>query len=105
MEDNLQQQIIINYDLFITKISENGAILDYSLYEQNHNISIDNLARLIVTEDKDYCNYKVVNNELVELTEEEKQALIPAPTPTEQDKVNASLMLEIAKLKAKVGTV
>jgi hypothetical protein len=25
--------------------------------------------------------------------------------PTEQDKVNANLMLEIAKLKAKVGTV
>ncbi|GEM_PF-3052456 len=101
----MQEDILINYDLFITKQAENGAILEYSLYEQKHNISIDNLASLKVTEDIDYCNYKLVNNELIELTDEEKQALIPTLAPTEQDKVNASLMLEIAKLKAKVGTV
>lgn len=49
-------------------------------------------------------NYKYVDETLVELTDEEKEVLFPKPTPqpTEQEIINAQLMLEIAKLKAGV---
>ena len=49
-------------------------------------------------------NFKYINNVIVELTDEEKEILFPdlEAQPTEQELINAQLMLEIAKLKAGV---
>lgn len=103
---NIQEvKPIINYDLFITKIATNKAVLEYSLYEQKYNVNIPNVPKLVVQQDVDYCNYKLVNNVLVELTQAEKDENKSQPTPTEQDQINAKLMLDIAKLKNKVGVV
>lgn len=50
-------------------------------------------------------DYKCVDEKLVELTPEEKEEFYPVlpSEPTDQDKVNAMLMKEIASLKSKVG--
>ena len=49
-------------------------------------------------------NYKYVDDHLEEITDEEKDQywVIFEQEPTEQEKINAQLMLEIAKLKAGV---
>lgn len=49
-------------------------------------------------------NYKLVDSIPTELTDEEKEILFPVSetNPTEQELINAQLMLEIAKLKAGV---
>ena len=54
------------------------------------------------TYDENGCaNFKYENGKVIELTEEEKRALIKpyTPEPTEQEVFNASMMKEIAGLK------
>lgn len=47
------------------------------------------------------CNYKYEDNEVVELTDEEKETLfpIPAPQPTEQQILNAKLLQDNANMQ------
>ncbi|VDG74719.1 phage protein [Clostridium carnis] len=47
------------------------------------------------------CNYKYVNNEVVELTDEEKENLFPTPVkqPTEQQILNAKLLQDNANMQ------
>ena len=47
------------------------------------------------------CNYKYVNNEVVELTDEEKESLFPTPVqqPTEQQILNAKLLQDNANMQ------
>lgn len=47
------------------------------------------------------CNYKYVNNEVVELTNEEKESLFPTPVqqPTEQQILNAKLLQDNANMQ------
>lgn len=49
-------------------------------------------------------NYRLVDGKIRDLSDDEKVELFPKPTPqpTEQELINAQLMLEIAKLKAGV---
>ncbi len=47
-------------------------------------------------------NYKYENDEVLMRTEEEKSADVIQPVVTEQDQINATLTLEIAKLKMEV---
>lgn len=49
-------------------------------------------------------NFKYENGKIIELTDAEKEELYPPvpQQPTEQDKINAMLMKEIAKLKVGV---
>lgn len=49
-------------------------------------------------------NYIIDDGKVRELNDEEKEVLFPKPTPqpTEQEIINAQLMLEIARLKAGV---
>lgn len=55
-------------------------------------------------DEKMRCNFKLVDNKPVFLTDEEKSSLYPliVVQPTEQELINSQLMLEIAKLKAGV---
>lgn len=51
-------------------------------------------------------NYKYVNSKVVEVAEADKPTIEePKAVPTEQDKINAQLMLQIAQLKAQLNGV
>lgn len=51
-------------------------------------------------------NYKYVDGKVVEVAEAEKPTIEePKAVPTEQDKINAQLMLQIAQLKAQMNGV
>lgn len=51
-------------------------------------------------------NYKYVEGKVVELEEIDKPAIVePKQEPTEQEKINAQLMLQIAQLKAQLNGV
>jgi hypothetical protein len=51
-------------------------------------------------------NYKFVNGKVVEVAEAEKPTIEePKAEPTEQEKINAQLMLQIAQLKAQINGV
>ena len=51
-------------------------------------------------------NYKYVNSKVVELEEIDKPAIVELKQePTEQEKINAQLMLQIAQLKAQMNGV
>lgn len=51
-------------------------------------------------------NYKFVEGKAVEIAEAEKPTIEePKAVPTEQDKINAQLMLQIAQLKAQLNGV
>lgn len=51
-------------------------------------------------------NYKFVEGKVVEVAEEDKPTIEePKAEPTEQEKINAQLMLQIAQLKAQLNGV
>lgn len=51
-------------------------------------------------------NYKFVEGKVVEIAEAEKPTIEePKAVPTEQDKINAQLMLQIAQIKAQINGV
>lgn len=51
-------------------------------------------------------NYKYVGGKAVEVAEEDKPTIEePKAVPTEQEKINAQLMLQIAQLKAQMNGV
>ena len=51
-------------------------------------------------------NYKLVDGKVVEVVEEDKPTIEEQKAePTEQEKINAQLMLQIAQLKAKMNGV
>lgn len=51
-------------------------------------------------------NYKFVDGKVIEVAEAEKPTIEePKAVPTEQDKINAQLMLQIAQLKAQMNGV
>ena len=51
-------------------------------------------------------NYKYVEGKVVEVAEEDKPTIEePNAVPTEQEKINAQLMLQIAQLKAELKAV
>lgn len=51
-------------------------------------------------------NYRFLEGKVVEVAEEDKPTIEePKAVPTEQDKINAQLMLQIAQLKAQMNGV
>ena len=51
-------------------------------------------------------NYKYVEGKVIEVAEAEKPTIEePKAVPTEQDKINAQLMLQIAQIKAQMNGV
>ena len=51
-------------------------------------------------------NYKYVEGKVIEVTEADKPTIeVPKAEPTEQEKINAQLMLQIAQLKAQLNGV
>ena len=59
-----------------------------------------------LTDEHGRYNYKLVDGKVVELEEIDKPAIVEAKAePTEQEKINAQLMLQIAQLKAQLKVV
>ena len=57
-------------------------------------------------DEKGRYNYKFVEGEVIEVAEGDKPTIEePKAVPTEQDKINAQLMLQIAQLKAELKAV
>ena len=84
------------------EVEENGKINRLSYGNSNGYVEVE------LEDDFDEMkifDYKYVEGELAELTPEEKEEFYPVlpSEPTDQDKVNAMLMKEIASLKSKVG--
>lgn len=51
-------------------------------------------------------NYKYVEGKVIEVAEKDKPKVVePKAEPTEQEKINAQLMLQIAQLKAQMNGV
>lgn len=51
-------------------------------------------------------NYKYVEGKVIEVAEEDRPKVVePKALPTEQEKINAQLMLQIAQLKAQLNGV
>ena len=59
-----------------------------------------------LVDEKGRYNYKFVKNKVVEVAEKDKPTIEePKAVPTEQEKINAQLMLQIAQLKAQLNGV
>ena len=59
-----------------------------------------------LVDEKGRYNYKFVEGKVVEVAEADKPTIEePKAEPTEQEKINAQLMLQIAQLKAQVNGV
>ena len=59
-----------------------------------------------LVDEKGRYNYKLVEGKVVEVAEAEKPTIEePKAVPTEQEKINAQLMLQIAQLKAELKAV
>lgn len=94
--------ISINSSIFLSDTSD--YIIIASGYGDKFVHAQSNYLEKGLSDEQGRYNYKYIDNSLIELTEEEKQELFtqPTPEPTEQEKINAQLMLEIAMLKAGV---
>ena len=117
MEEMIEQPIKI-----YVKVNENNEIIDVgsSIFIKDLNgwIKIDEgfgdkyahaqsqyLEKGLVDEQGRY-NYKFVEGKVVEVEEAEKPTIEEQKAvPTEQDKINAQLMLQIAQLKAELKAV
>lgn len=104
-QNNIQQneelqQEIINYDVYITKLTENNIIDECSFYDEKFNMNIPNIASFKLTKIIELKNnYKLVKGSLVELTTEEKEALKPKSQPSPQEILNAQLLKSNAETK------
>ena len=59
-----------------------------------------------LVDEKGRYNYKFLEGKVVEVAEEDKPTIEePKAVPTEQEKINAQLMLQIAQLKAQLNGV
>lgn len=59
-----------------------------------------------LVDDHGRYNYRFVEGKVIEVAEAEKPTIEePKAVPTEQDKINAQLMLQIAQLKAQLNGV
>lgn len=96
----------INSDIFLTKEEiQTMTEIDKGQGDKYAHAQSQYLEKGLVDEHGRY-NYKFVEGKVVEVAEEDKPTLEePKAEPTEQDKINAQLMLQIAQLKAQMNGV
>ena len=96
----------INSDIFLSE-EEMSTMkeIDQGLGDKYAHAQSQYLEKGLVDEQGRY-NYKFVEGKVIEVTEAEKPTIEePKAVPTEQDKINAQLMLQIAQLKAQMNGV
>ncbi|MEG1142136.1 MAG: hypothetical protein RSE41_06805 [Clostridia bacterium] len=89
---------LTTYDLFIQSIDEKNIIKEYSIYDDKYSMSVDCISHLKVEceELPNYTdNYKLMDGQLIKLTDEEK----PKPIPPQPNKISI-LEKEMEDLKS-----
>ena len=96
----------INSDIFLSEEEiQTMTEIDQGKGDKYAHAQSQYLEKGLVDEQGRY-NYKFVEGKLVEVAEEDKPKVEePKAVPTEQDKINAQLMLQIAQLKAQMNGV
>ena len=79
---------------FFSSVFENNLDTDFLVEEGNEDYHAHVHLKYRLTDEDGRYNYKISENKLIELTEEEKEKLFPttAPQITEQEKLNAQLL-------------
>lgn len=79
---------------FFSSVFENNLDTDFLVEEGNEDYHAHVHLKYKLIDEYGRYNYKISEDKLVELTEEEKEKLFPPPAPqiTEQEKVNAQLL-------------
>ena len=98
--------ISINSELFLSqKEMENMTLIDEGEGDKFAHAQSQYLEKNLIDELGRY-NYKFEDGTIKEIAEADKQQPTPTKTePTEQEKINAQLMLQIAQLKAELKAV
>lgn len=96
----------INSDIFLSEEEMSTMTeIDQGQGDKYSHAQSQYLEKELVDEHGRY-NYKFVEGKLVEIAEADKPTIEePKAVPTEQDKINAQLMLQIAQLKAQLNGV
>lgn len=96
----------INSDIFLSEEEKSTmAEIDQGQGDKYAHAQSQYLEKGLVDEHGRY-NYKYVEGKVIEVAEEDKPTIEePKAVPTEQEKINAQLMLQIAQLKAKMNGV
>lgn len=96
----------INSEIFLSEEEMNSMTeIDKGQGDKYAHAQSQYLEKGLVDEQGRY-NYKYVNGKVVEVAEADKPKVVePKAEPTEQDKINAQLMLQIAQLKAQLNGV
>lgn len=96
----------INSDIFLSKEEiQTMTEIDQGQGDKYAHAQSQYLEKGLVDEHGRY-NYKFVKNKVVEVAEKDKPTIEePKAVPTEQEKINAQLMLQIAQLKAQLNGV
>ena len=96
----------INSEIFLSEEEmSNMTEIDKGQGDRYAHAQSQYLEKVLVDEQGRY-NYKFVDGKVVEVTEEDKPTIEEQKAvPTEQDKINAQLMLQIAQLKAEIKAV
>jgi len=96
----------INSDIFLSEEEKSTmAEIDQGQGDKYAHAQSQYLEKGLVDEQGRY-NYKYVEGKVVEVAEEDKPKVVePKAEPTEQEKINAQLMLQIAQLKAQMNGV
>ena len=79
---------------FFSSVFENNLDTDFLVEEGNEDYHAHVHLKYRLTDEEGRYNYKILEDQLVELTEEEKEKLFPptAPQITEQERLNAQLL-------------
>lgn len=96
----------INSEIFLSKEEiETMTEIDKGQGDKYAHAQSQYLEKELVDEHGRY-NYKYVEGKVIEIAEAEKPTIEePKAVPTEQEKINAQLMLQIAQLKAQMNGV
>lgn len=96
----------INSDIFLSQEEVSAMTeIDQGQGDKYAHAQSQYLGKELVDEHGRY-NYKFVDGKVVELEEIDKPAIVESrQEPTEQEKINAQLMLQIAQLKAQLNGV
>ena len=105
-KDSENNIISINSEIFLSQDEiQTMTLIDQGQGDKYAHAQSQYLEKGLVDEHGRY-NYKFVEGKVIEVAEAEKPTVEePKAVPTEQEKINAQLMLQIAQLKAELKAV
>ena len=90
---------------FFSSVFENNLDTDFLVEEGNEDYHAHVHLKYQLTDEEGRYNYKISEDKLIELTEEEKEKLFPttAPEITEQERINAQLLQSNAQILKQIA--